>query len=185
MGGLCCLGAVAMMAGGAVSQAEMADIEQQLAASEIPLSPVLVLLTTGVCAGMPGLAYVLLGIFVWRASRVAIVGSMVLSGILGLLLLLNVAGQVLAGDVDAQGLGVAVCLNGMILVGLIILMTLLAKAYGEARRTGAEALASPGELSGWATPESLPPTVSPPPAPPQEPGQPDERKDELPPPPSL
>ena len=120
-------GAVVVLAGDSLPP------EQQLELSEITSQlgdwAGAVFVITGICIGTPGLAQIVLSLFVWRGSKPGIILSGVLSGLLGGLSLLSLGALTIGGQ-PANPLGA--CMNVLMLAVSIGLVVLLVMAYREA-----------------------------------------------------
>ena len=120
----CLLGAMAMLARGIMTPEQQAELTK-LTGSLDALNTLL--LAAGGCLGVPGLLLVALGVFVWRGAKKAIIGSIVA---VSLLLVLLLAGTLL-GLVGGQASLESVLSNGVPIVAMAILLTLLIRALQE------------------------------------------------------
>lgn len=132
----CVLAVGAMVAGGvlpAEQQQELAEVTSQLGNAAGILFVV-----TGICVGLPGLGQIILGFFVWRGSKVGLVLSMVVDGLFGALMLLNLATLLSSGGV---GNPAGLCVNTFMLAMVAGLFALLVMAHRESSAFKAAKLA--------------------------------------------
>ncbi len=126
------------------------------------------LLTAGGCSGVPGLLLVVLGIFIWRGARWAVITSLVITVILLLLGLVGMIASIAGGSIQDT------CGN---IVPMVILGVLIAL---QIRALGAPAMPSPSQAWPVPYPQEMQPPYPQMPEPPQPPAP---GVDELPPPP--
>lgn len=132
MGAMICLLAFCLLAFGAIviggalpagSQEQFAEITKRFGDAAG-----IVFVLAGVCAGLPGLGQIILGFFVWRGSKASLIGSMVVAGLFGGFMLLNMAALISTGGTqEAAG----ICMNVFMLAMVAGLVALLVMAYRE------------------------------------------------------
>ena len=120
----CLLGAMVMLARGIMTPEQQAELTK-LTGSLDALNTLL--LAAGGCLGVPGLLLVALGVFVWRGAKKAIIASIIAAS---LLLVLLLAGTML-GLVGGQASLESVLSNGLPIVAMAILLTMLIRALQE------------------------------------------------------
>lgn len=170
----CLLGVFGMLVRGVFTPEQQAELNS-ITGSEESLQTML--LAAGGCSGVPGLLLVILGAFVWRDAKWAIISSIALTSILLLLALAGTAAGLLGGEATAE----SVCANTiplLVFAGLLIVQILALR--GPRTPAGVQPWPQyyqpPTGMSG--------PFQSPPPVPPNSPTPPPPgRDDELPPPP--
>jgi hypothetical protein len=116
--GFCVGSAWHVVSSGQLPPEKMAELERALAESGTDLQTFLGLWAAGI--SILGAVFIVLGVFVWRTSRVAIISSIVVSSLLLAISLLNVAGALLMRNpVIVCGAIVPVTINGTLLALLI------------------------------------------------------------------
>lgn len=176
LGSLATLLSFCFLAGLAMVQSSMLTPEQQAEFDRIGVelngTMKTVFFVLGICMAIPSIAYIVLGAFVWRGSKVAVIISLVLTGLLILLNLIGLANSVLTGAVGLEGLCPSVGILGM----LGVMAALLVWAWRDLQRLKQQVIPGwPGGYEGQVYP-GHPGTPPPPPPPPQGP-------EDLPPPP--
>lgn len=168
----CLLGGLAIVDSSMLTPQQQAELDRL--GVELDGAMQIMFIVAGACMALPGIAYIILGAFVWRGAKVAVVISLVMTGLLMLLNLIGLASSVLSGAVGLEELCPSVAMLG----ALASLAALLAWAWRDLKRlqagpaygqwpTAYEGQVYPGH------PGSLPPV------PPQQPQWPED----LPPPP--
>lgn len=121
-----------------------------------------ILLVAGVCIAIPAIAYVILGAFVWRGSKRAVLISLILTVVLALFSLVMVTQSIFA----ARGTASVMCLPLAILAAILILGAMLARARQDLRRLDSQEPYGHWQMDYYgqvypATPLAPPPSTGP------------------------
>lgn len=108
-------------------QAELGELTAQLGESAG-----IIFLVTGICVGIPGLLQIILAIFVWKGAKWAIITSVVVNALFGVLMLLNLGSMLVTGTTNPLG----ACMNVAFLAAVVGLIVVLVNGYRESSRVG-------------------------------------------------
>ena len=131
--GFCLLGSGLIVSSNLIPPEDMAQLDEMQSQIGMPFG--LILAISGGCACLPGVLYVVLGFFVYRASRIAIIFSLIVTGLIAMLTLLNAGGSIMnaRSESSASLLGMF-CVQVVILGILAALFMLLLRAFRAAVR---------------------------------------------------